>query len=47
MKTLPHIVSPPFWYCLFWTVVFLPCFGVTVYWAVKLAVIAAMKATGK
>jgi len=44
---LPTIVSPPLWYCLFWVCVFLPLFGVTVHYAVKWAVIAAMKAAGK
>jgi hypothetical protein len=44
MKSLPQIVSPPLWYALFWTVVFLPCFGVTVYFAVKWGVLAALRA---
>ena len=47
MPSLPQIVSPPFWYAAFWVLVFLPCYGLTVYVAVKYAVIAALKATGR
>lgn len=43
---LPKIVAPEWWYMGFWTIVFLPCFGVTVYFAVKWAIIAAKKVTG-
>jgi hypothetical protein len=44
MKSLPQIVSPAWWYMGFWVLVFLPCYGLTVYFAVKLAVLAALRA---
>ena len=47
MKTLPQIVSPPFWYMGFWILVFIPCFWLVGYFAIKWANIAADKVTGK
>lgn len=43
---LPQIVSPPFWYCAFWALVFAPVFWTIGYFAIKWAIIAAKKVTG-
>ena len=45
--SLPKIVRPEWWYMAFWSCVFLPLYGLVLYFAVKWAVIAALKEIGK
>lgn len=45
--TPPKIVRPEHWYMAFWLFAFLPCYGVTVYVAVKYAVLAALASQGR